>query len=210
MNTKQTRDQIVEAADDLFYQKGFERTSFTDIADAVDISRGNFYYHFKTKDEILKAVINLRMAKTQKMLTDWEAQSETPKERIKCFIHILVANWAKINLYGCPVGVLCTELSKLNHASHDQANEIFTMFRIWLCDQFKLAGCGSDSDDLAMHILARSQGVAVLANAFRDKKFVELEVKLMCEWVDSCLRRRKQPSRPGARSSQRLETAAIN
>ena len=57
---KTTRDQIVEAADQLFYQNGYERTSFSDIAEAVHISRVNFYYHFRTKDEILDAVIGLR------------------------------------------------------------------------------------------------------------------------------------------------------
>ena len=51
-----TRDHIVEIADQLFYQQGYEHTSFADIAEAVNISRGNFYYHFKAKDEILNAV----------------------------------------------------------------------------------------------------------------------------------------------------------
>ena len=65
-----TRDQIVDAADQLFYQQGFEHTSFADIANAVNISRGNFYYHFKTKDDILDAVIDLRLANTQHIAPD--------------------------------------------------------------------------------------------------------------------------------------------
>jgi AcrR family transcriptional regulator len=69
-----TRDRIVEAADQLFYQQGFEPTSFADIAGKVGISRGNFYYHFKTKDEILDAVINLRLSNTEQMLDHWESQ----------------------------------------------------------------------------------------------------------------------------------------
>ena len=68
MSDKTTRDHIVEAADRLFYRQGYEHTSFSDIADAVRISRGNFYYHFKTKDEILDAVIGARLAGTQEML----------------------------------------------------------------------------------------------------------------------------------------------
>jgi hypothetical protein len=35
-----------------------------------------------------------------------------------------------------------------------------------------------------MHLLARSQGVATLAAAFQDEKFVKNEVKAMQEWVD--------------------------
>ena len=58
-----TRDSIVQAADALFYERGFEHTSFADIADAVRISRGNFYYHCKTKDEILTAADEVEDAK---------------------------------------------------------------------------------------------------------------------------------------------------
>ena len=62
MSNKTTREHIVAAADQLFYRQGFEHTSFSDIADAVQISRGNFYYHFKSKDEILDAVIDVRIS----------------------------------------------------------------------------------------------------------------------------------------------------
>ena len=113
MSNKTTRDQIIEAADQLFYRQGFEHTSFSDIADAVKISRGNFYYHFKSKDEILDAVINLRLSNTQKLLDKWETEGEQPVDRIRSFIHILIMNRAKIKSFGCPVGTLCTELAKL-------------------------------------------------------------------------------------------------
>jgi len=63
-----TRERIVDKADQLFYEQGFEHTSFTQIAEALGISRGNFYYHFKTKDEILDAVISHRIVRTNSML----------------------------------------------------------------------------------------------------------------------------------------------
>lgn len=185
MSEKSTRDHIIESADRLFYQQGFEHTSFSNIAAAVNISRGNFYYHFKTKDEILDAVINLRLANTQKMLDKWETEGDTPGDRIRSFAQILVMNQANIMNYGCPVGTLCGELAKLNHPSHAEANKLFTLFRTWLRKQFTLSGRGSDANALAMHVLAWSQGVATLANAFHDEKFVKQEVKQMCDWIKS-------------------------
>lgn len=185
MSDKTTRDHIVEAADQLFYRQGYEHTSFSDIADAVQISRGNFYYHFKTKDEILDAVIEARLANTRKMLEQWEIEGKQPADRIRSFIHILIANRAKIKRYGCPVGTLCTELAKLGHPSQAEANKLFTLFRTWLRRQFTLLGHKADADALAMHLLARSQGVATLANAFHDEKFIEQEVKQMCDWLNS-------------------------
>lgn len=185
MSDKTTRDHIVEAADQLFYRQGYEHTSFSDIADTVQISRGNFYYHFKSKDEILDAVINVRLTNTRKMLEQWETEVKTPVDRIRSFINILIMNRAKIKNFGCPVGTLCTELAKLNHDSQAEANEIFTLFRTWLRRQFTLLGRKADADKLAMHLLARSQGVATLASAFHDEKFIRQEVKQMCDWLDS-------------------------
>jgi AcrR family transcriptional regulator len=186
MSEKSTRDHIVEAADHLFYRQGYEHTSFSDIADAVQISRGNFYYHFKTKDEILDAVIDERLACTQQMLDRWEAEGKDPAERIRSFIHMLVANRADIKRYGCPVGTLCAELAKLDHAAQPEASKLFALFRTWLRRQFVALGRAEDADALAMHLLARSQGVATLANAFRDERFIRHEVNLMCDWLNSC------------------------
>jgi TetR/AcrR family transcriptional repressor of nem operon len=186
MGEKTTREHIVEAADRLFYRQGYEHTSFSDIAGAVGISRGNFYYHFKAKDEILDAVIRARLANTGTMLERWEMEGEGPADRIRSFIHILIANRDPIQRYGCPVGTLCSELAKLNHASRDEANRLFTLFRTWLRRQFVRLGREADADALAMHLLARSQGVATLANAFHDEAFIRHEVKQMCDWLDAC------------------------
>lgn len=184
MTDRTTREQIVEAADQLFYENGYDHTSFADIARRVGISRGNFYYHFKTKDEILDAVIRLRLANTRRMLADWEG-ADDPASRIRRFIDILIANRAKIMLYGCPVGTLCNELAKLDHLARAEAGEIFTLFRGWLSREFALLGRAADADALAMRLLARSQGVATLANAFRDEDFIRCEVAQMHAWLDA-------------------------
>jgi AcrR family transcriptional regulator len=186
MSDKTTRDHIVEAADRLFYRHGYEHTSFSDIADAVRISRGNFYYYFKTKDEILDAVINIRLANTRAMLERWEIGGNHPADRIRSFIHILIAHRRDIKRHGCPVGTLCSELAKLNHAAQGDANRLFTLFRTWLRQQFTLLGREVEADSLALHLLARSQGVATLANAFHDDKFIDEEVRRMCDWLDAC------------------------
>ena len=178
-----TKEKIIDAADLLFYQNGFEATSFAEIAEVVDISRGNFYYHFKTKDEILDAVIQRRLNKTKLMLQDWETDAQTPSGRIKCFVRILLVNGEKIKQFGCPVGTLTTELAKLKHHSQDAANEIFSLFNDWLAHEFREMGV-EQSTQKAMHVLARSQGVATLYQALKDDDFVDNEVQQICAWVD--------------------------
>lgn len=189
-----TRQRIVEAADVLFYQRGFENTSFADIADQVKLSRGNFYYHFKTKDEILSAVIELRAAHTQAMLEHWTTSAETPMARLVCFAEMLIRNRKDIQRYGCPVGTLCAELAKLAHPAQSEAGMIFGQFRLWLREQFKALGRRADADALAMHLLGRSQGVASLANAFHDETFIRREVGSINAWLLTL-----RPEAPAAR-----------
>jgi len=180
-----TRLNIVTAADRLFYEQGFDHTSFADVAKEVGISRGNFYHHFKTKDHILDAVIERRINDRQAMLDRWETVGDTPQQRIASFIRILLVNEAKIRAYGCPVGTLFLELSKLNHDGEQGARRIFDLFRNWLKRQFTLMGYGVDADELAMTILARSQGVATMANTYPDEDFLEREVRQMLAWLDA-------------------------
>ena len=183
MNSK--REQIIEAADTLFYQKGYEHTSFADIAAEIDISRGNFYHHFKTKDDILNAVIENRRMNSRRMLTEWESEAADPKARILKYIHIVITNQTDIELYGCPLGTLSTELSKLRHISKSEANDLFRLFADWLAVQFAALGLQmADAKNHAMHVLAWSQGVATMANAFQDRSFVEAEVSRISAWLD--------------------------
>ncbi len=191
-----TRDRIIESADQLFYEQGFGATSFGDIAAEVRLSRGNFYHHFKTKDEILDAVIERRLAATSVMLEKWEAGSPEPLQRIESFVRILLVNQTKIMRFGCPVGSLCSELARHGHPLQPDANRLFVLFRTWLGRQFELLGVRTDSDELAMHVLARSQGIAALAQSFGDRAFVDREVRALNTWVKSQVRggRRRRSS----------------
>jgi len=185
MTSLSTREHIIAAADQLFYQQGFDHTSFAKIALAVNISRGNFYYHFKSKDEILMAVINARRSNTHQMLKDWEENSNSPKQRVRSFIQILLVNQDKILCFGCPVGTLNTELIKLSHPARDDAKMIFTLFRTWLRRQFTAMGFKTEADHLTMHLLAQSQGIATMASAFSDSDFLHTQVAQLLGWLDN-------------------------
>ncbi len=68
------RNEILDAAERLFAAKGFDQTSISDILDAVGIARGTLYYHFRSKEEILDAMIGRStqqlMAKARSIAND--------------------------------------------------------------------------------------------------------------------------------------------
>ena len=181
----QTKDQIIAAADKLIYQQGFSQTSFAHIAEKVNISRGNFYYHFKNKNQILDATIHLRMANTHKTLQQWEASSEKPQIRIAHFIDILILNQQDILRFGCPVSNLTNELTRLDHPARENAVMLFTLYRTWLRRQFTLLGFKQMADQHALHLLVQSQGIATLASALKDANFLTKEVAKLHHWLAS-------------------------
>ena len=128
MPSATTRMRIVEKADALFYEAGSMRRRFQ-ISPLRWNSRGNFYHHFKTKDQIWTLLSASDLSGRVKMLTKWEDEAQTARARILAFIQILIDNRASIMTYGCPVGTLSTELAKMGHSSQDHANELFALFR---------------------------------------------------------------------------------
>ncbi|MCA1222143.1 TetR/AcrR family transcriptional regulator [Streptomyces sp. 8L] len=57
----ESRRRILDAAEDLFTERGFERTSFAEIAERSGISRGSIPWHFKNKHGLFLAVIERAM-----------------------------------------------------------------------------------------------------------------------------------------------------
>lgn len=54
---EERRNEIIDAADELFGQKGFDGTSTNDILEKVGIARGTLYHHFKSKEDLMDALI---------------------------------------------------------------------------------------------------------------------------------------------------------
>ena len=55
---EERKKEILDIAEQLFIEKGFDNTSTNDILREIGIARGTLYYYFKSKEEILDAVID--------------------------------------------------------------------------------------------------------------------------------------------------------
>ncbi len=65
---EQTLEQILSVSARLFIDKGYEKTSVQDIIEALGMSKGAIYHHFKSKEEILDAVMNRQFSYTAQMM----------------------------------------------------------------------------------------------------------------------------------------------
>lgn len=182
----ETREKLVTIADTLFYENGYANTSFSDVAKESGIPKGNFYYHFKSKDDLLKAVIDHRLDIIRNLLEDCEKQYNNSRDRLKRIIDILKNETDNVLKYGCPMGSLNVELGKHRDILQNQAAIMFTKFIQWCQAEFK----GLDYDDQeakynAMHLISTLQGAALLANVYNDDTFIKRETLELKKWIDS-------------------------
>lgn len=180
-----TRTEIVSCARDLFYRRGYDGTSFSDIVKASDVCRGNIYHYFKSKDEILGAVIDQRIEEFQTLLNRWQVEHTDPRERLRAFARMVVERQDELTRWGCPVGSLNIELGKDRRDLQVSARRLFDLFRDWLATQLAALG-HADPAAAALHLLGRAQGIAVIAQVYEDTTLLAREVAWLEEWIERC------------------------
>lgn len=184
------KQKIVEAADRLFYTRGYNQTSFSDISDETGIPRGNFYYYFKTKEDILSAVVEERVEAFRQMLQHCDKISDGPRERLLCFIEQPLTNIDQVIQYGCPIGTLSSELSKKQdqEISRTRITAVFDLLLEWCMRQFSDMGKVDKARDLSLDLLARLQGMTMIANVYNDEKYLQRATREATEWLKSTTR----------------------
>ena len=82
------REKILNTSTQLFIQKGSEKTSMQDIAQTAGISKGAIYHHFKSKDEIVLAVLRSRQELMEEEMKQWLKATEnlTGREQLQTIL----------------------------------------------------------------------------------------------------------------------------
>ncbi|MNZ83264.1 HTH-type transcriptional regulator QacR [compost metagenome] len=107
MQSEQTKKRVASAARALFIQKGFKGTSIEDIVAATESSKGNIYYHFKSKEGLFLYLLD---EWDREWLQQWEQQE-----------HLYTSATEK--LYGLAKQLV---LEDLNHPLTKAADEFFS------------------------------------------------------------------------------------
>jgi AcrR family transcriptional regulator len=111
-----TRHSILEKAFEIIYTKGYQTTSIDEIIATTKVTKGAFYYHFKTKEEMGLAIINEIVKPTmQNAFIKPLQDAENPLKDIYKLIKSLLLDNPFLKLeYGCPAGNLVQEMTPWN------------------------------------------------------------------------------------------------
>lgn len=80
------RGKLLQTAAHLFRSKGYERTTVRDLASAVGIQSGSIFHHFKSKDEILRSVMEETIIYNTALMKAALAEADSLRERVLALI----------------------------------------------------------------------------------------------------------------------------
>jgi AcrR family transcriptional regulator len=177
------RARLVANAADLLHRQGVPATTLAQVAQAADIPAGNVYYYFKTKDDLVRAVIDAQSEQVRTMLDSLQSR-RSPAARLKALLQQWVQMAELVARYGCPFGTLTAELDRRDDGLDREAAKPIGLIIGWAEDQFRQLA-RRDARDLAIHLFAGVQGAALLASAFRDPQLVTSQIRLLERWIDT-------------------------
>jgi TetR/AcrR family transcriptional repressor of nem operon len=177
------RERLIASAAELVYRDGVERPTLAQIADAAKVPQGNVYYYFKTKDELIEAVVESRAAEVRNLLASLERR-RTPAARLKA----MAGNWLEfkemVATQGCPLGTLSVELNDHGDGLERHAEKLFAPLLDWAEEQFRELGV-RNAREHAVTLISTVQGAALLANTFSDTDILASQVHRLDRWIDS-------------------------
>lgn len=172
------------AACELVYRHGLERTTLADIAQAADMRVGSVYYYFKTKEDLIAAVVQSRVDELDAVFAFVERGHRSPRARLKAFMQVIAEQAGSMAQFGCPHGSLSTELVKRAHGPGPLAARLVQVVVAWVEQQLRAMG-RPDAHDLAVEYVASYQGTAVLASAMGKPQLVISQARRRKTWVDT-------------------------
>ena len=174
---KTTRDTILVAAVRLMHVHGYHATSLDDVLRESGVGKGNFYYHFRSKEELGYAILDQIVAGfVERTLEPCFADpTGAPLAQIRCFLDRLEqAQRDRKCMGGCAMGNLASELSDVHEGFRKRLASVFTTWHARFAEALAeakrrdevVAAC--EPDATARFVVASLEGAILLTKVTKD------------------------------------------
>ncbi len=179
---KPTREQILDAATRLMHVSGYRGTSLDDVLRTSGVGKGNFYYYFKSKEELGYAILDriVRGFVERALEPAFADPSRPPLDRIYRFLDGVLETQRQRNCVGgCPMGNLASELSDVHEGFRRRLAEIFAGWGERLTEALREAQSdGSlapacDAAGLAQFLVASLEGAILMTKVTKEIQVME-------------------------------------
>jgi TetR/AcrR family transcriptional regulator, transcriptional repressor for nem operon len=179
---RQTREAILEAATELMHLKGYQATTLDDVLRESGVGKGNFYYHFKSKEDLGYAILDqVISAFLERTLDPCFSETSVPRlTQIRCFLdRVLSAQRERNCVGGCALGNLAAELSDVHEGFRERLSGVFKTWQERLTgalEQAQAVSCvRSDCrpDAVAQFLVASLEGAILMTKLTKDITVME-------------------------------------
>jgi TetR/AcrR family transcriptional repressor of nem operon len=177
-----TRDQILNVAARLIHVQGYQSTSLDDVLRESGVGKGNFYYYFKSKEDLGYAIIDrITQAFVERSLGPAFADAEAdPVAQIHAFLdRVLDAQRLRKCIGGCVMGNLASELSDVHEGFRQRLAGIFDLWRVQLAEVVSRGQARGrlradmDASRVAQFLVAGLEGSILLSKVTKDITVME-------------------------------------
>ena len=179
---RQTREAILEAATELMHLKGYQATTLDDVLKESGVGKGNFYYHFKSKEDLGYAILDqVISAFLERTLDPCFSETSAPRlTQIRCFLdRVLAAQRERNCVGGCALGNLASELSDVHEGFRKRLSGVFKAWRERLTGALEEAQAAGSvrpdcrPDPVAQFLVASLEGAILVTKLTKDISIME-------------------------------------
>jgi TetR/AcrR family transcriptional regulator, transcriptional repressor for nem operon len=178
-----TRARIVEAAADLIYAHGVERTSLDDVMAASGASKSQLYHYFADKDALVLEVIARQTERVLDAQRPYlEALDSLPA--LKAWRNAIVRLNKATQGNGCPLGLLASELASESEPARKRLADSFSIWRdriekgLAKMQKRDELSVSADPHELALALLSAVEGGLLLAKTSRSGRPLEIAIDM--------------------------------
>jgi TetR/AcrR family transcriptional regulator, transcriptional repressor for nem operon len=206
-----TRERIIEAALYLFWLRGYAATGIAEILSRAQANAGSFYYSFKSKEELLLAVLELYVRTLMPVVVEPVLRAEPdPLERVFGILGFYRQNLIATGCtYGCPIGRLALEIPEEQFRVHQRLADNFDGWtaavekcledaRARLPEELNLA-------TLSKFVLTVMEGGVMQSRAHRAIEPFDASVEHLRSYLDLLIAQRKRDDLAKNQAKQNLQ-----
>jgi len=183
-----TRSRIIEAAADLIYAHGVERTSLDDVMAASDVSKSQLYHYFADKDALALEVI---ARQTERVLAAQEPHlgALDSLRALRAWGQAIIRLNEQVHMRGCPLGSLANELANTSEGARKRLADSFSMWGeriengLAKMQERGELGASADPRDLALALLSAVEGGLLLSKTTHSSRPLEIAIDMAIDHV---------------------------
>ncbi|MEB3280058.1 MAG: TetR/AcrR family transcriptional regulator [Lyngbya sp.] len=168
-----TAEQILDVAQDLVQNRGYNAFSYADISEQVKIRKASIHYHFPSKDDLVRELVKRYREIFNRIRQQIEQKSDSPKQQLRLFANLYREGLSQDKL--CLCGMLTSDWAVLPEAVREEIKQFFSENQTWLAGvletgcQAGIFHCKTPYEMEAKRILATFQGAQLFSRLSEDR-----------------------------------------